>query len=58
MQYKIVKNKIDANDCKHCLFVDACVNICPLKQGWYFSDIHSVEQNYMREFGEELSRII
>lgn len=58
MQYKIVKNEIDANDCKHCLFVDACVNICPLKQGWYFSDIRSVEQNYMREFGVELSRII
>ena len=57
MEYKIVKNEFGANDCKHCLFVDACVKICPLKQGWYFSDIHSVEQNYMREFGEELSRI-
>lgn len=58
MQYKIVKNEIDGYDCKHCLFVDACVKICPLKIGFYFSGISSVEHNYMREFGKELSRII
>lgn len=55
MQCKIVKNERDAYDCTYCLFVNACIKICPLKQGFYFSDKHSIEQNYMKEFGEELS---
>lgn len=47
MKYKIVKNISRKFDCELCLFQDVCKNICPLKAGFYFSDILSTEPEYV-----------
>ena len=47
MQYKIVKNDMRKTDCERCMFVEKCGSICPLGLGFYFSDIHTSEPDYI-----------
>ena len=47
MKYKIVKNENRKTDCEQCLFQGVCKRICPLRVGFYFSDILTAEPDYM-----------
>lgn len=58
MNYKVVKNVVHENDCDCCVFKDACVDICPLEIGFYFSDINSLEPDYMSAQNKGLFKII
>lgn len=47
MKYKIVKNENHKTDCEQCLFQGVCKRKCPLKVGFYFSDILTSESDYI-----------
>ena len=58
MKFRIVKNESRKTDCEKCLFQGVCKSLCPLKVGFYFSDILSSEPDYMSSSGNGFFRNI